>query len=91
MAQKYMVVVLGMEQREGPGAQEKADRLIARHKHRFHDMFATYHPPDIPGEVAGELIKCYEYDTPGKLFVSSRRYANIFFNSSTCRNVTFFR
>lgn len=54
MAGKYMVVVLGMEQREGPGAKEKADRLIARHKHRFHDMFATYHPPDIPGEIAGK-------------------------------------
>lgn len=54
MAQKYMVVVLGMEQREGPGAKEKADRLIEKHKHRFHDMLATYHPPDIPGEVAGK-------------------------------------
>ena len=54
MAQKYMVVVLGMEQREGPGAKEKADRLIEKHRHRFHDMLATYHPPDIPGEVAGK-------------------------------------
>jgi len=54
MAQKYMVVVLAMEAREGQGAREKADRIIARHKGRFRDIFATYHPENIPCEVAGK-------------------------------------
>ncbi|CAD7955847.1 unnamed protein product [Amoebophrya sp. A25] len=54
LAKKYMVCVLAMEEREGDAAREKAERLIARHAHLFKDMFATYHPADLPGEVKGK-------------------------------------
>jgi cellulose synthase/poly-beta-1,6-N-acetylglucosamine synthase-like glycosyltransferase len=47
-------VVLAMESREGPVAKEKADRLIVKTNHLFADIFATYHPKDLPGEVAGK-------------------------------------
>lgn len=43
-----------MEAREGEGGRRKADRLIERHSHLFHAIFATYHPPSIPGEVKGK-------------------------------------
>jgi cellulose synthase/poly-beta-1,6-N-acetylglucosamine synthase-like glycosyltransferase len=53
-AGKYMVVVLAMEAREGDPGKEKAERLIARHKNQFKEMFATYHPTYIPCEVIGK-------------------------------------
>ena len=54
LAKKYMVVVMGMEAREGEKGRQKAERLIAKHRHLFKDMFATYHPSSIPGEVKGK-------------------------------------
>lgn len=54
MATSRIRVVLGMEAREGPGAREKADRLIQQTQHLFADIFATYHPAGLPGEVAGK-------------------------------------
>lgn len=54
MAQKHMVVVLAMEAREGENGKQKADRLIHRHKGQFKHMYATYHPANIPCEVAGK-------------------------------------
>lgn len=47
-------VVLAMEAREGPAAKEKADRLIQKTSHLFADVFATYHPADLPGECIGK-------------------------------------
>jgi hypothetical protein len=47
-------VVLGMEAREGPAGAEKAKRLIEKTGHLFADIFATYHPPGLPGELAGK-------------------------------------
>jgi len=54
LASESMRIVLGMEEREGPGGQEKAKRLIEQTKHLFVDMFATFHPPNRPGEIAGK-------------------------------------
>lgn len=54
LAKSNTIVVLGMEAREGPSGSEKANRLITRHKANFKDMFATFHPPNIPCEVAGK-------------------------------------
>ncbi|CAD7939871.1 unnamed protein product [Amoebophrya sp. A25] len=51
---KYMVCVLAMEEREADEDREVAERLIAKHGALFLDMFATYHPPDLPGEVRGK-------------------------------------
>lgn len=48
-----LVVVLAMEARE-PGARAKATRLLLRYRSHFADMFATYHPANIPGETAGK-------------------------------------
>lgn len=50
----HVVVVLAMEAREGPDGKAKADRLIQKHGRDFKDMFATYHPKDIQGEIAGK-------------------------------------
>jgi len=47
-------VVLAMEAREGPAGHEKAERLIQQTSHLFADIFATYHPENLPGEVAGK-------------------------------------
>ena len=54
LAKKHMVVVLGMEAREGPKGKEKANRLIEGHRHNFKELFATYHPQNIPCEIAGK-------------------------------------
>ncbi|CAE8638992.1 unnamed protein product [Polarella glacialis] len=54
MARTQMKVVLGMEEREGPVAREKADRLIAKTSHMFADIFASYHPANLPGDQPGK-------------------------------------
>lgn len=48
--QKKLIIVLGMEQR-AKGHKERAEKLIAKYKGKFNQIFATYHPPDIPGEI----------------------------------------
>lgn len=50
---EQVVVVLAMEAREA-GAAAKADRLIAQFHGAFADMFATFHPAGLPGEIAGK-------------------------------------
>jgi len=54
LAPSRIRVVLAMEAREGPEGREKADRLIQQTQHLFADIFATYHPTGLPGEVAGK-------------------------------------
>jgi hypothetical protein len=54
MALDRVHIVLAMEAREGPAGQEKAERLIQKGQHLFADIFATYHPENLPGEVAGK-------------------------------------
>eukprot|EP00930_Biecheleria_cincta_P007441 TRINITY_DN10865_c0_g1_i3.p1 TRINITY_DN10865_c0_g1~~TRINITY_DN10865_c0_g1_i3.p1 ORF type:complete len:700 (+),score=116.41 TRINITY_DN10865_c0_g1_i3:48-2147(+) len=53
-AQSALRVVLAMEAREGPSGREKAARIMAEKGHLFADIFATYHPEGVPGEVAGK-------------------------------------
>ena len=54
LAKEHMVCVLAMEQREGPEAMKKANRLIEKHQHLFLEMFATFHPENLPNEVKGK-------------------------------------
>ncbi|TAJ21389.1 MAG: hypothetical protein EPO65_01680 [Dehalococcoidia bacterium] len=48
-----VVVVLAMEAREAE-APGKADRLITQFQGAFANMFATFHPANLPGELAGK-------------------------------------
>ncbi len=52
-AQHTTTVVLGMEERE-PDARRKAETLVAQFKDNFHDMMATFHPSNLPGETPGK-------------------------------------
>jgi len=54
MARGRTRVVLAMEAREGAAGREKAERLVEATSHLFADIFATFHPENIPGEVAGK-------------------------------------
>jgi hypothetical protein len=54
MAQSRVRVILGMEQREGPGVEQKAARLIAETSHLFAGISATFHPAGLRGEVPGK-------------------------------------
>lgn len=54
LANKYMIVVLAMEAREGQAATDKSLRLINRFEHHFKDMIATFHPTNIPNEIKGK-------------------------------------
>mmetsp|Transcript_41217 Transcript_41217/g.123181 ORF Transcript_41217/g.123181 Transcript_41217/m.123181 type:complete len:719 (-) Transcript_41217:275-2431(-) len=54
LAATRMRVVLAMEAREGPAAHEKANHLIQQASHLFADMFATFHPEGLPGELPGK-------------------------------------
>jgi len=54
LAKESIWVVLAMEEREGKAAREKAERLIGKASHLFADMFATFHPVGLPGDVAGK-------------------------------------
>jgi hypothetical protein len=57
-AREQMHVVLAMEASEGSNGHHKAQRLIAAHKHCFANIFATFHPENVPGETAGESANC---------------------------------
>ncbi len=48
-----LIIVLAMEERS-PGAKERANNLIKKYKHNFGDLFPTYHPAGLPGEVVGK-------------------------------------
>lgn len=54
LARSCVHVVLAMEAREGQAGRDKAERIMAEKKHLFADIFATYHPQGLPGEVAGK-------------------------------------
>merc|ERR1719401_842424 len=54
MAKSRLRVLLGMELREGPDVREKAERIIAATSHLFAGISATFHPPNLPGEVPGK-------------------------------------
>lgn len=54
MARSRIRVVLAMEEREGPQGKAKAERLIAKMSHCFADIFASHHPANLPGDVAGK-------------------------------------
>jgi cellulose synthase/poly-beta-1,6-N-acetylglucosamine synthase-like glycosyltransferase len=76
MAQSRVRVILAMEQREGPGVEEKASRLIAETSHLFAGISATFHPPGLRGEIPGKSSNTQwafhkvlqEYDSKLKAF-----------------------
>jgi len=49
-----IIVVLGIEEREGAEAQEKADILKKEFGEQFFKFLVTRHPDSIPGEIAGK-------------------------------------
>jgi hypothetical protein len=49
-----VVAVLAMEEREGEAGRQKAEVLINEYRGRIGDIFATFHPWGVPGEVAGK-------------------------------------
>ncbi len=50
---RQLVVVMAMEARE-PEAHLKGERLVARYRKHFANMFATYHPAGLPNETPGK-------------------------------------
>lgn len=53
VAEEQIFVVLAMEDAE-PGCRKKALHLYQEFGESFAGMFATFHPPNIPGEVRGK-------------------------------------
>jgi hypothetical protein len=53
LARSSIRLVLAMEERD-PSAQDLADRLCEKWSGSFLEMFATFHPPGMEGEVAGK-------------------------------------
>lgn len=49
-----IMVVLGMEESAGSEAQEKAMILKKEFQHAFFKFLVTYHPCNLPGEIAGK-------------------------------------
>ena len=49
-----MIVVIGIEKKEGETGREKADELLKEFEHTFYRMVATYHPANREGEIAGK-------------------------------------
>jgi hypothetical protein len=54
IARESLHVVLAMEEREGAEVREKADRLMKKSAHFFADISATFHPANLPGDIAGK-------------------------------------
>ena len=49
-----MIVVLAMEERVGQSAVAVAEKIRAMFEGKFFRFIVTYHPKDIPGEIAGK-------------------------------------
>ena len=49
-----MIVVLAMEERVGQSAVVVAEKMRAMFEGKFFKFIITYHPKDIPGEIAGK-------------------------------------
>eukprot|EP00933_Yihiella_yeosuensis_P009428 TRINITY_DN11533_c0_g2_i1.p1 TRINITY_DN11533_c0_g2~~TRINITY_DN11533_c0_g2_i1.p1 ORF type:complete len:670 (+),score=134.58 TRINITY_DN11533_c0_g2_i1:81-2090(+) len=58
IARDSIHVVLACEEREGPQVKEKAERLLKQTSHLFADSFATFHPANLPGDMAGKSSNC---------------------------------
>ena len=54
LRQKNVHIVLAKEAREGPNAEDKAERLMAATGNHLEDMMADRHPLGIAGDVAGK-------------------------------------
>jgi len=50
----HIVLVLAMEEREGPEARVKADTLKFELGAHFCEVLSTYHPSDLPGDIKGK-------------------------------------
>jgi len=50
---QQLVVVLAMEERASD-AHERAEILLKKYRGKFGKILATFHPPDIPGEIKGK-------------------------------------
>ncbi len=51
--EEKLIVVLAMEKR-AKGHKQRAEELISNYKNSFFELFATYHPADIAGEIKGK-------------------------------------
>lgn len=49
-----LIIVLAMEEREGKQGEEKAARIMQSFKGVFANVFSTFHPANIPGEIPGK-------------------------------------
>ena len=49
-----VIAVLAMEEREGDAGRERAKVLVREYAGRIGQIFATFHPWGLPGEVAGK-------------------------------------
>ena len=49
-----MIVALGMEERAGESARQRAESIQKRFQGRFHHLAITYHPDGIAGEIKGK-------------------------------------
>merc|ERR1712226_86387 len=47
-----------MEDREGKVARTKAENLVNATRHHFADIFPTFHPANLPGDIAGKSSNC---------------------------------
>lgn len=50
----HIVLVLAMEDREGPDARAKADTLKFELEDHFCEVLSTHHPADLPGDIKGK-------------------------------------
>lgn len=49
-----ITLVLALEEREGSNVQRKTDTIFAELAPFFYEILATYHPPDIDGDIKGK-------------------------------------
>ncbi|GAI35271.1 unnamed protein product, partial [marine sediment metagenome] len=52
-----MIVVLATEERAAEPAQEVARAISEKFGDKFYKFLVTCHPQNIPGEIAGRIIK----------------------------------
>ncbi len=51
---KNVIIVFGMEERGGPERRDVAEKIVKNYKQYFKDIWISYHPEGIPGEIIGD-------------------------------------
>ena len=79
-----LIVVLAMEERAAD-AHQRARALLKKYRHSFGKIIATFHPPDIPGEIKGKASnEAWAAKEVKKIFIDQKGWDINYLTVTSC-------